>query len=92
MRIPSRNAGTWSGSSSSCQCTLLTITTGALSHAPRHSIGMIVNIPEASVWPAVTPSSCSNRSTTRSAPASAHDSVVHTCSTYLPTGVRWNIT
>ncbi len=53
---------------------------------------MIVNMPEASVSPAVTPSSCSIRSTTRSAPASAHDSVVHTCSTYLPTGVRWNIT
>ena len=25
-------------------------------------------------------------------PASAHDSVVHTCNTYLPTGLRKNIT
>ena len=31
-------------------------------------------------------------SVTRSAPASAHDSVRHTCSTYLPTGALKNIT
>ena len=70
----------------------MTITTGALSQAPRHSIGMMVNSPDGSVSPGSTPSSSLIRSTTRSAPASAHDSVVHTCRTYLPTGLRWNIT
>jgi hypothetical protein len=71
---------------------LFTIITGALSQAPRHSIGMIVNRPVGSVSPGLMPSLWLNSSTTRSAPARAHDSVVHTWRTNFPTGVRWNIT
>ena len=37
----------------SCQWSLLTIITGALSQAPRHSIGMIVNMPVGSVCAAL---------------------------------------
>ena len=81
-----------SGVALSCQCSLFTITTGARSQAPRHSNSISVNIPDASVSPTFSPSFSLSDSVTRSAPASAHESVRHTCSTYLPTGALKNIT
>src|SRR5262249_12433045 len=77
-----------SGVAFSCHCSLFTMTTGARSQAPRHSNSSSVNVPDASVSPTFSPSFSLSASVTRSAPASAHDSVRHTCSTYLPTGAR----
>src|SRR5262249_50741391 len=71
-----------SGVAFSCQCSLLTMTTGARSQAPRHSNSSSVNMPDASVSPTFSPSFSLSASVTRSAPASAQDNVLHTCSTY----------
>ena len=81
-----------SGRRRSCQCSLLIITTGARSHAPRHSNSCTVKVPEASVPPGATCRWRQSASVTRSAPFSAHESVRHTCSTYFPTGFVKNIT
>ena len=81
-----------SGVAFSCQCSLFTITTGARSQAPRHSNSISVNIPDGVGLADLEPSFSLSDSVTRSAPASAHDSVRHTCSTYLPTGALKNIT
>src|SRR2546428_334130 len=89
-RRSSTRRGASSGVSRSCQA-LFTITTGALSHAPRHSTSTSVNMPLASVWPGLILSLAVNDSVTRSAPFSAHGSVRHTCSRKVPTGLVWNI-
>ncbi len=83
--MSSTNVEHCSGVRPSCQSSL-TITTGARSHAPRHSTSTSVNVPVGSVSPGLIPSFALNSSVTRSAPSSAHDSVRHTLSTYFPTG------
>jgi hypothetical protein len=62
----------------------LTVTTGAASHAPRHSSSTSVNIPSSVVSPSPRPSDSRPRSYTSRAPRSVHDRFVHTVTTYVP--------
>ena len=69
----------------------LTCTAGAPPHAARHSTPRTVNLPSVLVPPGLTPSRLQVCSSSSSAPPSAHDSVVQTSISVLPSGASRNI-
>ena len=69
----------------------LTCTQGARSQSARHSASSRVIIPSAVVPPALTPSDASACSSSSAAPPSRQAMLVHTATTWLPTGSVWSM-